>query len=134
MGENEIPGLTDSVKPRRLGPKRASKIKKLFNLTWEDDVRQFVIRRQIVKDGKKPYYKAPKIQRLVTPERLQHKRQLKAVKRSRHEKAKADAQHFNALLQPRTKESRDKRKTAVAKRSSESRKQSTNSQTALLKH
>jgi small subunit ribosomal protein S6e len=48
-GENEIPGLTDTVKPRRLGPKRASKIKKLFNLSKEDDVRKYVIRRQIEK-------------------------------------------------------------------------------------
>merc|ERR1719503_76023 len=95
-GENEIPGLTDEVKPRRLGPKRASKIKKLFNLEKQDDVRQYVIKRQIVKDGKKPYYKAPKIQRLVTPQRLQHKRQLKATKRERYEKSKADAEHYNA--------------------------------------
>ena len=29
-GEKEIPGLTDLNIPRRLGPKRASKIKKLF--------------------------------------------------------------------------------------------------------
>merc|ERR1712235_146931 len=28
-GENEIPGLTDSTVPRRLGPKRASKIRRL---------------------------------------------------------------------------------------------------------
>jgi len=126
-GENEIPGLTDTVKPRRLGPKRASKIKKLFNLTKDDDVRQFVIRRQIVKDGKKPYFKAPKIQRLVTPERLQHKRQRKAVKRERYVKSKADAEHYNALLQRRNKESREKRKQLVAKRRSESRKLSTKS-------
>merc|ERR1719424_1750570 len=31
-GEGEIPGLTDTTNPRRLGPKRASKIKSLFNL------------------------------------------------------------------------------------------------------
>merc|ERR1712127_921010 len=106
-GEGEIPGLTDSVKPRRLGPKRASKYKKLFNLSKEDDVRQFVIRREIVKGDKKPVYKAPKIQRLVTPQRLQHKRAIKAVKRQRYEKSKADAQHYNALLQRRSKESRE---------------------------
>ena len=29
-GDAEIPGLTDKVIPRRLGPKRASKIRKLF--------------------------------------------------------------------------------------------------------
>jgi len=29
-GDNEIAGLTDATKPLRLGPKRASKIRKLF--------------------------------------------------------------------------------------------------------
>lgn len=52
----------------------ANNIRKLFNLTKEDDVRKFVIRRKIEKEGKKPYTKAPRIQRLVTPERLQRKR------------------------------------------------------------
>ena len=46
-GEQEIPGLTDKTIPRRLGPKRASKIRKLFNLSKEDDVRQYVVRRPI---------------------------------------------------------------------------------------
>jgi small subunit ribosomal protein S6e len=31
-GEQEISGVTDSSIPRRLGPKRANKIRKLFNL------------------------------------------------------------------------------------------------------
>ena len=43
----EIPGLTDDTKPRRLGPKRASKIRKLFMLSKEDDVRQYVIKRPL---------------------------------------------------------------------------------------
>merc|ERR1712195_139716 len=58
-GAEEIPGLTDDNKPRRLGPKRASNIKKLFNLEKKDDVRQFVVRREI--EGKKKKTKAPKI-------------------------------------------------------------------------
>merc|ERR1712164_199578 len=67
-GDNEIPGLTDSTIPRRLGPKRASKIRKLFNLTKDDDVCQYVIRRPLpLKEGKKQRFKAPKVQRLVTP-------------------------------------------------------------------
>merc|ERR1719379_2392160 len=41
-GDAEIPGLTDTEKPLRLGPKRATKIRKLFDLTPEDDVRKFV--------------------------------------------------------------------------------------------
>merc|ERR1719150_641177 len=53
-GEKDIPGLTDSTVPRRLGPKRASKTRKLFNLAKEDDVRQYVVRRPLTKEGKKP--------------------------------------------------------------------------------
>lgn len=68
----EIPGLTDKVIPRRLGPKRASKIRKLFNLSKEDDVRQYVVKRPLPqKEGKKERFKAPKIQRLITPTVLQ---------------------------------------------------------------
>ncbi len=41
-GEAELPGLTDEEKPRQRGPKRASKIRKMFNLTKDDDVRHYV--------------------------------------------------------------------------------------------
>ena len=41
-GENDLPGLTDTEKPRMRGPKRASKIRKLFNLAKYDDVRKYV--------------------------------------------------------------------------------------------
>lgn len=71
-GEQEIPGLTDITVPRRLGPKRASHIRKLFNLTKEDDVRKYVIKRPLaLKEGKKQRFQAPRIQRLVTPVVLQ---------------------------------------------------------------
>jgi len=84
-GEKDIPGLTDVVKPVRLGPKRANKIRKLFNLTKEDDVRKYVVRRELPqkpgKEGKKPRTKAPKIQRLITPVRLQRKRRVICLKR-----------------------------------------------------
>ena len=39
QGEQDIPGLTDVVHPKRLGPKRATKIRRFFSLTKEDDVR-----------------------------------------------------------------------------------------------
>jgi len=122
-GDNEIEGLTDTVKPRRLGPKRASKIRKLFNLSKDDDVRQYVIRRTITKDGKKPRTKAPKIQRLVTPQRLQHKRRRIAIKRERYQKTKAEAQVYNELLAKRHKEQSTARAAKVAQRRS-SRRQS----------
>merc|ERR1712110_1039861 len=40
-GPAEIPGLTDESKPVRLGPKRATKIRKLFNLGEDEDVKKF---------------------------------------------------------------------------------------------
>ena len=38
QGEEELPGVTDTVNPKRLGPKRATKIRKFFNLSKDDDV------------------------------------------------------------------------------------------------
>merc|ERR1712137_940216 len=73
-GKEPIPDVTDKVLPRRLGPKRANNIRKLFNLEKSDDVRQYVVRRTIEKEGKKAKSVAPKIQRLITPVTLQRKR------------------------------------------------------------
>merc|ERR1712100_783818 len=44
-GEQELAGITDQSSGAniRLGPKRASKIRKLFNLEEGDDVRKFVV-------------------------------------------------------------------------------------------
>lgn len=83
-GEGEIPGLTDELKPKMRGPKRASKIRKLYNLSKDDDVRQAVKlhSRKIEKDGKS-IIKVPKIQRLVTPAALQRKRRRAAQKKQR---------------------------------------------------
>ena len=116
-GEAEIPGLTDAVKPRRLGPKRVSHIRKLFNLNKTDDVRQYVIRRTIAKDGKKSYTKAPKIQRLITPQRLQHRRQERAEKRKRWEKSQAEAKEYNDKVSQLMKEAAAKKAAAHKKRS-----------------
>jgi len=119
-GEAEVPGLTDTTKPRRLGPKRASKIRKLFNLGKEDDVRKFVVRRQVVKGDKKPKIKAPRIQRLITPQRLQRKRSENAEAKRRYIKAKQEATDFNALVIRRLKEAKEKRSKVVAAKRSQS--------------
>jgi small subunit ribosomal protein S6e len=61
QGDKDVPGLTDVVLPKRLGPKRATKIRKFFNLSKEDDVRKYVVRREVVskkKENAKPYTKA----------------------------------------------------------------------------
>lgn len=100
-GDNEISGLTDISIPRRLGPKRASKIRKMFNLTPKDDVRKFVIRRKIEREGKEPTYKAPKIQRLVTPRRIQRKKKQKRMAVERAVRARQAAEEYEALLKKR---------------------------------
>eukprot|EP01135_Chromosphaera_perkinsii_P005489 Nk52_evm38s352 gene=Nk52_evmTU38s352 len=122
-GDKDIPGVTDVNVPRRLGPKRASKIRKLFNLSKEDDVRKYVIRRTIEKEGKKPTTKAPKIQRLVTPVVLQRKRHRLALKKERVVKNKADAADYAKLLAKRLKEAKEKKQEVLMKkrRSSTSR-------------
>jgi len=122
-GDQDVPGLTDTTKPRRLGPKRASKIRKLFNLGKEDDVRKFVIRRQVVKGDKKPKVKAPRIQRLITPQRLQRKRAENAESKRRYIKAKQEATDFNALVLKRIKEAKEKRSKVVAAKRSQSARQ-----------
>jgi len=59
-GEAEMEGVTDNDKPRKLGPKRANYIRKVFALRKKDDVRKYVVRREI-KKGDKTFYKSPKI-------------------------------------------------------------------------
>eukprot|EP00310_Coccolithus_braarudii_P012420 CAMPEP_0183353072 /NCGR_PEP_ID=MMETSP0164_2-20130417/32581_1 /TAXON_ID=221442 /ORGANISM="Coccolithus pelagicus ssp braarudi, Strain PLY182g" /LENGTH=244 /DNA_ID=CAMNT_0025525683 /DNA_START=41 /DNA_END=775 /DNA_ORIENTATION=- len=128
-GEQDIPGLTDTTKPRRLGPKRASKIRRLFNLDKTDDVRQYVIRRKIVRDDeKKSYSKAPKIQRLITPQRIQRKKREKAERRARWEKSRAEAKAYNEITARRAREKRAEKQAKIAKRRSQSRRESAKKQ------
>ncbi len=95
-GESDIEGLTDVNNPLRLGPKRANKIRKFFNLPrhWDNrgkknsqnitvsnfDVMKAVVKRVTKEVEDKKYYKAPKITRLTTTERLRNKRSKKQKK------------------------------------------------------
>jgi len=130
-GDKEIAGLTDQVKPRRHAPKRASNIRKLFNLTdKKDDVRQYNIKRRIAKEGQKAYNKYPKIQRLITPQRLQRKRSQFHEAKERVKASRKAAEDYNALIAARYKEARDKRQASIAKRRSASAKKSATAGTA----
>merc|ERR1712241_517486 len=129
-GETEIPGLTTDPVPRRLGPKRASHLRKLFNLGKQDDVRQYVIKRPLpVKEGKevkKPTAKAPKIQRLVTPTMLQRKRHRLALKRRQWEKNRQSTAEYAKILAQRQKEAKEakelRRKRSASHRESRASK------------
>eukprot|EP00002_Diphylleia_rotans_P020198 TRINITY_DN391_c0_g1_i1.p1 TRINITY_DN391_c0_g1~~TRINITY_DN391_c0_g1_i1.p1 ORF type:complete len:248 (+),score=59.38 TRINITY_DN391_c0_g1_i1:1166-1909(+) len=119
-GEQDVPGLTDVELPRRLGPKRASKIRKLFNLTAKDDVRKYVIRRELPKkEGKRQRSKAPKVQRLTTPVRLQRKRHRLALKKQRAEKNKTEAAAYAKVVAQRLKERKEKRSAVLSQRRSQ---------------
>merc|ERR1712228_881811 len=98
-GAEDIPGLTDDNKPRRLGPKRAANIRKLFNLEKKDDPRKFVVRREIERgESKKKKSKAPRIQRLVTPAMLQRKRYFKSQTRKKMEDSKKAKKDYATRL------------------------------------
>uniref|UniRef100_A0A7N0UYJ1 40S ribosomal protein S6 n=1 Tax=Kalanchoe fedtschenkoi TaxID=63787 RepID=A0A7N0UYJ1_KALFE len=126
-GENDLPGLTDTEKPRIRGPKRASKIRKLFNLSKDDDVRKYVNTYHRTFTNKaltffsfphsgKKVSMAPKIQRLVTPQTLQRKRARIAEKKRRVAKVKSEAAEYQKLLASRLKEQGDPRSESLAKR------------------
>merc|ERR1719263_1905166 len=117
-GDSELPGLTDDQRPRRLGPKRAANIRKLFNLDKKDDVRQFVVRRTIkeAEGKKKGKTKAPKIQRLVTALTLQRKRAIKAGVRNKMQQAKVDKKAYAERLAEYRHELKERRAAEVAKK------------------
>jgi len=120
-GEADVEGLTDAPIPRRVGPKRANNIRKLFNLEKTDDVRQYVIARKVTRKNGKEYRKAPKIQRLITPVVLQRKRSRKAAKLSQRDKVRAEAAEYKRIYDQRRKEAAAVRKSEIAKRRSSRR-------------
>jgi small subunit ribosomal protein S6e len=84
-GEKEIPGVTDTTVPRRLGPKRANNIRKLYGIERQEKDQSITtalikknVTRRTFKSKKNPAaalrQKAPKIQRLITDVRLRRKR------------------------------------------------------------
>mmetsp|Transcript_22824 Transcript_22824/g.19836 ORF Transcript_22824/g.19836 Transcript_22824/m.19836 type:complete len:277 (-) Transcript_22824:637-1467(-) len=118
-GAQDIAGLTDDKKPRRLGPKRATRIRKLFNVKKNEDVRRFVVlyRRAIKKEGSdKTRYKCPKIQRLITDRRVTRKRIQKREKKERYQASKKDAEAYQKLVD---KVRADKRAALAKKRREE---------------
>ncbi|CAD7672533.1 unnamed protein product [Nyctereutes procyonoides] len=101
-GENDIPELTDITVP-------------------QDDVHEYV-RKPLNKEGKKPRTKAPKIQRLVTPYVLQHKRWHIALKKQHTEKNKEEAAEYAKLLEQIAKMQRLSSLRASASKSESSEK------------
>jgi small subunit ribosomal protein S6e len=121
-GVAELAGLTDDIKPKRLGPKRASKLRKLLNIPRSKEahvlVRKVAIRRTWTAPNGKQRTKAPKIQRLVTDERLRRKRIYKKEKVNRWTRAKAAQKEYNTFLAEWRKKKEAKKSAEIAKKRS----------------
>ncbi|CAD7691262.1 unnamed protein product [Nyctereutes procyonoides] len=108
-GKKDIPGLTDISVPHRLGPKRASRICKLFNLSKEDNVCQYVVRKPLNK----------KKVRNLDPRHLRFSILLLhriALKKQHTKKNKEEAAEYVKPVAKRMKEAKEKCQEQIAKR------------------
>lgn len=104
-GAKPIAGLTEKedAQPKRLGPKRATRILKQFGLTAVYNekkknkeerknlrfmITKFAPKRTVKTKNGKEYVKSAKVQRLITPDRLRRKRLLKKFHDDRRKKLK----------------------------------------------
>merc|ERR1712110_1094456 len=96
-GDKDIEKVTTVDRPNRLSKKRANNIRSFFNLDKKkDDVTKYVNYRKLTKEcvdknGEKKertYYKAPKIQRLITEKRIRRKKLIKNDKADRYKASK----------------------------------------------
>ena len=111
-GEQAIAGITDIKRPRKLGPKRASKIRRLYQLEKKDDVKKFVVKKTR-KNGK---LKSPKIQRLVTNDRIRRKRVIRKIKQERLDATKhALSEYKKVMAEYRKKQKKPAKEAAPAK-------------------
>jgi len=105
-GDNEIDGLTNKEHPNRLGKKRANNIMKDFNLKKKvDNVRDYVVHRKIERNDK-TFYKAPKIQRMVTEKRLRRKKMIKRSKIDSVKHSQKQREEYDKILNTFAKEKR----------------------------
>ena len=139
-GAKPIEGLTEAndAKPKRLGPKRATKILKQFGLTGvfnekkkDKDAKKhlrfmitkFAPKRPVKTKNGKEYVKRPKIQRLITPDRLRRKRILKKFHEERKEKAKKEREAYKALIKKTfTKQKKAKKEQPKSKKEKKEKK------------
>ncbi|KAI3852278.1 hypothetical protein MKX03_018923 [Papaver bracteatum] len=99
---------------------RASKIRKLFNVSKDDDVSEYVdtYRRSFTNQKGMLKSKAPKVQRLVTPLTEQRRRSRNAEKKKRTAKADAELKEYMKLLESRLKGQRHWRKEVLERKRS----------------
>jgi small subunit ribosomal protein S6e len=113
QGETPIVGLSENSIPRHRGPKRASKIRKLFHLTKNENIIGYstLLCRKVEKSTESgtEKKKSLKIQRLVTPLTLQRNMSRFTAKKKRLEKSLNEARLFHRQLVQHLKEKSSKK-------------------------
>ena len=139
-GPKEIEGLTTEkdAQPKRLGPKRATRILKEFGLysTYQEKkkdkeqrknlrfmITKFAPKREVKTKNGKTYVKRPKIQRLITPDRLRRKRLLKKFHEERKAKAKKEEDEYRALIKKIFSKKNKVKKEAKSKKEKKEKKE-----------
>ena len=112
-GEKDIAGLTDDARPRKRGPKRVGKIRKMFNLDKEDDVRQYVIKEKKTIKGAEVEV-GPKIQRLITDRRIRRKKALNKLKKDQYTKVKNQRIQYEKVLSSYLKDKKAEKHSTAA--------------------
>jgi small subunit ribosomal protein S6e len=101
-GDADLAGITDKQCPRTLGPKRVNRIRKLFALKKDDGielVKKAAVRRTFQsKATNKKRQKAPKIQRLITEERLRRKRSYRREKKGLWDRTKKAHETYDKMV------------------------------------
>ena len=139
-GAKPIEGLTEAkdAQPKRLGPKRATRILKQFGLTAVYNekkknkeerknlrfmITKFAPKREVKTKNGKDYVKRAKIQRLITPDRLRRKRLLKKFHLERREKATKDKAAYQELLKKTfAKEKKEAKEAKQSKKAAKGKK------------
>ena len=75
----------------------------MFKLEQEDDVRQYVVKREVEKDGE-TISVTPKIQRLITDRRLRRKRVIQNRKKEKFQLSKQSKEEYEKILSNYLKE------------------------------
>jgi small subunit ribosomal protein S6e len=94
----EIPGLSNDKKKNAFLSKRASKIRKFYALTKEDDLKKYIVKESICANSNQKEVKYPKIQRLITPLWIQRKRFRISKKKNKFIKTKNQLIEYGKFL------------------------------------
>lgn len=113
-GDSDLEGVTDVSKPRSLGPKRVAAIRKLWGLPRNADVKKFVIKRKVSKDGKKDRFKGPAVQRQITKQvRAARTKKVVLRKKALEQSASLRRDFLSNVTKDRMKQRQRKVSTAV---------------------